>query len=271
MKWDDLTITQRRELADRLAADRLPEINAHCREVVPSRTIYARYIKRWIDIVISFLALVITLPINLIIGIVTYFDVGKPIFFLQRRVGKGEKVFTLVKFRNMRNIYNEKGDLLQASDRVTKFGKLVRKTSLDELLNFWSVLKGDMSLIGPRPLLPQYVSRFNRLHRGRFCVRPGLECPPRDMPDGVWTWQDRLDNDVWYVENVSFLVDCKMVVNMLRYALDPTMSRVRADAEAGTFMGYNSQGVAITQYQLEEEYPEYLDAFISPVGASIED
>ena len=271
IKWEDLSVAQRRELAERLAADRLLEIDRQCREVVPSRTLYARYIKRWIDVVVSLLALVITLPINLLIGIVTYFDVGRPIFFTQQRVGKGEKLFTLVKFRNMKNIVNEKGDLLQAADRVTKFGKLVRKTSLDELLNFWSVLKGDMSLIGPRPLLPQYLPRFNALHRGRFCVRPGLECPPREMPDGIWTWQERLDNDVWYVEHLSFLVDCRMVVNMVRYALDPKMSSARANAETGTFMGYDRQGVAITQYQLEEEYPEYMDAFAAPVGAGAEE
>lgn len=271
IKWEDLSVAQRRELAERLAEDTLPELNRQCREVVPSRTIYARFVKRWIDVVVAFLAVVITLPINLIIGIITFFDVGRPIFFTQQRLGRGEKLFTLVKFRNMRNTVNEKGDLLTAADRVTKFGKLVRKTSLDELLNFWSVLKGDMSLIGPRPLLPQYLPRFNARHRGRFCVRPGLECPPRELMDRGWNWQERLDNDVWYVEHLSFLVDCRMLVNVVRYALDPRMAKIRADAKMGTFMGYDRQGVAITQRELEEEYPEYLDAFAAPVGAGAEE
>ena len=254
MKWEELSTEQRRRVAEILAEERLPEIDRNLEEIVPSRTIYARYIKRIIDIVVSFVALAITLPINLVIGVVTMFDVGFPIFFKQQRIGKNEKNFTIVKFRNMRNDRDEKGDLLPASQRVTKFGKIVRKTSLDELLNFWSILKGDMSLIGPRPLLPQYLIRFNKRHRGRFLVRPGLECPPRELLNNVWSWQERFENDVWYVENLSFLVDCKMVINLIRYALDPKMSTLRANANLGTFMGYDLNGKAITHEEIEQKY-----------------
>lgn len=259
MKWEDLTIEQRRELAENLAIERLPEINRNLEEIVPSNTLYARYIKRIIDIIVSFIVLIITLPINLIIGIITFFDVGYPILFKQQRIGRNEKSFTIIKFRNMRNSRDEKGDLLPASQRVTKFGKIVRKTSLDELLNFWSIFKGDMSLIGPRPLLPQYLIRFNKRHKGRFLARPGLECPPRNFSGKVWTWQERFENDVWYVENLSFLVDCKMVINLFRYAFDPQMSNLRADAKLGTFMGYDLNGNAITHEFIEQEYYDAFD------------
>lgn len=259
MKWEDLSTEQRRKLAEILANERLPEINQQLERIVPSNTIYARYIKRIIDIIVSFIALIITLPINLAIGIITVFDVGFPIFFKQQRIGKDEKIFTIIKFRNMTNDRDEKGDLRPASERVTKFGKFVRKTSLDELLNFWSVFKGDMSLIGPRPLLPQYLVRFNKKHRGRFLVRPGLECPPREPLNKEWSWQERFDNDVWYVENLSFMVDCKMLLNLVRYAFDPQMSRLRANANLGTFMGYGLNGEAITYEHIEQKYFDIFD------------
>lgn len=107
MGWDDLTITQKRELATLLAEERLPVINEKLSAIQPSRSFYARYIKRVIDIIVSGIALLITLPINCIIGIITFFDVGRPIFFKQERIGKNEKLFTLIKFRNMRNDTDE--------------------------------------------------------------------------------------------------------------------------------------------------------------------
>lgn len=258
MDWDKLTTVQKRKIAVLLAEERLPFINQKLSTVQPSKTLYARYIKRVIDIIVSGIGLLITLPINCIIGIITFFDVGRPIFFKQDRIGKDEKTFVLIKFRNMRNDTDQNGDLLPASVRVTKFGRFVRKTSLDELLNLWSVFKGDMSLIGPRPLVPQYLERFNIRHRCRFFVRPGLECPPRDTINGKWTWQERFENDIWYVENLSFIVDCKMVINLFRYAFDPKMSSMRANVELGTFMGYNLDGIAITKDDIEDKYYEMM-------------
>ena len=207
MRATDLTKAQRWALADRLAAERLPRINAHSEPVRPSETIYARYVKRLVDILLSGIALIVTLPLNLIIGIVTVFDVGFPIFFKQERIGRDGKPFTIIKFRNMRNTCDERGELLPPDQRVTTFGRFVRKTSLDELLNFWSIFKGDMSIIGPRPLVPEYTHRYSDRHRMRLAVRPGLECPPRMIGHHVWTWQEQFENDVWYVENVSFKTD----------------------------------------------------------------
>lgn len=254
MLKSELTKAQRWQLADYLAETRLDEINKRVEEVRPANNIYSKYIKRLIDIVVSALVLVVTLPLNLVILLITAFTLGNPIFFRQERTGKNGKPFTIVKFRNMTNETDENGDLLPPAQRVTKCGKFLRKTSLDELLNFWSILKGDMSLIGPRPLVPEYAHRYNKRHKQRLAVRPGLECPPRELTDHVWTWQEQFENDVWYVENVSFLTDCKMLVNLVRFALDRKSANARAGAKRGTFFGYNQEGKAINL----EEVPQYI-------------
>lgn len=255
MRRKDVTVAQGRSIAVKLAADRLAAVNAvQNADVVPSRTLYARYGKRILDVIISGLALLVTLPVNLIVGIITFFDVGRPIFFTQERLGRDGKVFTLVKFRNMRNTADANGDLLPGKDRVTKFGKFVRKTSIDELLNFWSVFKGDMSILGPRPLLPQYEARFSNRHRYRMAVRPGLECPPRKLTGEVWTWFEQFENDIWYVENLSFKNDCMMFWNLVKFALDRKSAAVRSAATRGTFMGYSEDGLRTISY---EEIPGY--------------
>lgn len=254
MKREDLTKAQRWAIADKLAKDRLPDINVVLDDVVPSRTLYARFGKRVLDIIVSACALIICLPINVILGIITYFDVGSPVFFRQERVGRDGKLFTLIKFRNMRNTVDENGDLLPPSQRVTKFGKFVRRTSLDELWNFWSVFKGDMSILGPRPLVPEYTHRYNKRHRMRLAVRPGLECPPRHLCGHVWTWQEQLDNDVWYVEHLSFKTDCLMFWNLIRFALDRKSTAARAVSARGTFIGYGDDGRAITMDEVPQSY-----------------
>ena len=260
MKPEEWTKDQRWAVADRLAEERLPLINASLDDVVPSDGLYVRYGKRTIDVVVSGAALIVTLPLNAAIGLATFIDVGCPIFFKQVRIGKDEKPFYILKFRNMRNTTDETGELLPPSQRVTKFGKFVRRTSLDELLNFWSVFKGDMSLIGPRPLLPEYTHRYNKRHRMRLAVRPGLECPPRELDGHVWSWQEQLDNDVWYVENLSFKTDCKMFANLVRFTFDRKSASARAMSQRGTFMGYSKDGVAINYRQAMQEYIEICES-----------
>lgn len=252
----DLTKAQRWRIADWLAEDRLPEINSKQEPVHPRQSIYTRYIKRLIDIVVSLLAVIVTLPINFIIGIITFFDVGRPIFFKQKRLGLHGKMFEIVKFRNMKNTTDERGELLPPSERVTRWGKFVRKSSLDELLNFWSILKGDMSIIGPRPLLPEHYSRFSNRHKARFCVRPGLECPPREKLDHVWTLQEQFENDVWYVEHVSFKTDLHMFIRLIQFALDRKSAAARANSKRGIFMGYDEKGTAINLNEVPDEYIE---------------
>lgn len=204
-------------------------------KVKVKRGLYATYIKRLLDIIIASVALICFLPINIVIGIITFFDVGRPIFFRQKRIGKDLKLFTLVKFRNMRNTCDEKGVLLPPEERVTRFGKIVRKTSLDELMNFWSILKGDMSLIGPRPLLPEYVPYYTEYQLMRHAVRPGLECPSLVKRDHSRTWTEQFEDDVWYVEHVSFITDCRMIFALIRLVFDKKELERRSGALRGRF------------------------------------
>ncbi len=253
MRRELLTLAQRWKVADYLAATRLPSINAKLEPVTPRDTLYTRVGKRIIDIGVSSVVLGITLPINAVFAVATLIDVGRPILFRQKRAGKDGITFDLVKFRNMTNQKDERGELLPASERVTAWGKIMRKSSLDELLNFWSILKGDMSIIGPRPLPPEYVGRYNRRHRARLAVNPGLECPPRHLAqDRKWTWQEQFDNDVWYVEHVSLRTDLYLVLCLVRYALDRRSKETRASAMRGTFMGYDENGTAITFEELPQ-------------------
>lgn len=240
-------------VAETLASERLPSINSNSTEVVANDSCYSKYFKRVIDIAVATVALLVTLPINIVIGVITLIDLGSPIFFVQERVGKDGKRFKVIKFRNMKNTIDDDGNLLPASQRVTNIGKVLRKTSLDELLNFWNILKGDMSLIGPRPLLPQYLERYSNRHRARLLVKPGLECPPHDDIDHAWTWNDQFENDIWYVENVSFVTDCKMVLRLVCFAFDKKNSNARSAAARGTFIGYSLDGKAISVSDLPDE------------------
>ena len=258
MQREDLTKQMRWSIAEKLAEDRLPIVNLYCEPVYPKKSLYTIFFKRLLDIVISLVAIIITLPINIIIGIITFFDVGRPIFFKQIRIGKDNKPFTIVKFRNMRILYDDKGELLPPEKRVTKFGKFVRRTSLDELLNFWNILKGDMSLIGPRPLVPEYSIRYNKRHIMRLSVRPGLECPPKNKNNHVWTWNEQFENDIWYVEHVSLFTDIFLFFRLICFALDRKSAKARANVTRGTFMGYDLNGKVIT---LEEVPQNYIDIF----------
>lgn len=260
MEKTELTKAMRWKIADYMAEDRLEEINKRLEPVNVKDTVYTKYVKRFLDIVFAFAACVVTFPVNFVIGIITFIDVGRPILFKQERLGKNGKVFQIIKFRNMRNTRDERGELLPPSQRVTKFGKIIRKTSMDELLNFWSILKGDMSLIGPRPLVPEYYHRYNDRHVKRLALRPGLECPPRSLSDHVWTWQEQFENDIWYVEHVSFMTDCKMIYNLVRFALDRKNTNARAVSSRGTFMGYDLDGRAINMDDVPQEYIDRVKA-----------
>lgn len=243
------------EVSKVIAEDNLEYVNQHSRPVIPKESFYTKYGKRLIDIVVSFVALVVTLPINLILAICTYFDVGKPIIFMQERVGKDETPFTIIKFRNMTNATDEDGNLLPPAQRVTRFGRFVRKTSLDELLNFWSIFKGDMSLIGPRPLPFEYQNYYSARHRMRCAVRPGLECPLiHRITDRKITWSDQFENDVYYVENVSLALDIKMILLLVRVVFSKKSNSMRGSAVRGSFLGYHKDGTNINSQMVEKEY-----------------
>lgn len=203
--------------------------------VTVSKSLYARYIKRVIDIFVAIVVIIITIPVNIIIAIITCFDVGHPIFFRQTRIGKDLKPFTIIKFRNMKDIYDANGKLLPPEERVTKFGKFVRKTSLDELLNFWNILKGDMSLIGPRPLLEEYIPYYSEKQLMRHGVRPGLECPSLTTRNHSRSWEEQFEDDIWYVEHLTFLTDCRMFFALIKLVFNKQEVHRRSDALRGRF------------------------------------
>lgn len=244
------------EIAGYIKRDNLEAVNKMVKAVEPKDTFYTRHGKRWIDLLVSGLALLVTAPINLVIAVVTFFDVGRPILFKQTRVGKDQAPFYIYKFRNMTNAVDERGQLLPPSKRVTKWGKFVRKTSLDELLNFVSIWNGDMSLIGPRPLLTHYAERLNERHRSIFRVKPGLECPTMEPVDHALSWQERLDNYVWYVENCSLWVDIKLFFRIVQVALDRKSTAQRSNATHGGLMGYDLEGNVIYSKHVPDQYVE---------------
>lgn len=216
-------------------------------------TFYTRYGKRWLDFFVSLIALIITAPVNLVLALGTYLDVGTPILFRQTRTGKGQKEFELIKFRNMTNATDSYGYLLPPEERVTRFGRFVRRTSLDELLNFWSILKGNMSIIGPRPLHAFYTPWMTDRHAARFAVRPGLECPTLDTQKEVVSWQGRFENDVWYVENCSLMLDIRLLLQLFRLVFFPNRKHEREVGESGTFIGYDVLGKAVSSRNVPDD------------------
>ena len=253
----ELSKSEKDEIADYIRQDNLAYVNTLVKDVKVNSTFYTRYVKRALDIVLSLAAIGITLPINAVIGIVTYFDVGMPIFFTQQRTGKDRVPFNIYKFRNMTNDTDAKGELLPPEQRVTKWGKFVRKTSLDELLNFISILNGSMSFIGPRPLPEYYTERLNNRHAMIYAVKPGLECPTPKKMDHSLSWEERFDNYVWYVENVSFPVDMKLSLRLVEMAVaDRSSKKKRSEAKHGGFLGYDREGHVIYTKAVPEKYVE---------------
>lgn len=171
---------------------------------------YRKYIKRLLDIMISLAALIVLSPILLIVAILVRCKLGSPVIFHQERPGYHEKIFKLCKFRTMTDERDENGELLPDSVRLTKFGKLLRATSLDELPELWNILKGDMSIIGPRPLLISYLPYYTEEERLRHTVRPGLTGLAQVSGRNHLDWDKRFATDVTYVRNLTFAMDVKI-------------------------------------------------------------
>lgn len=238
------------EVADEIREANLEPTNRGQSLVVPQDSFYARYGKRTIDVIASAAALTVTLPINVLAFGLTLVDLGWPVVFTQQRLGRDGKTFTILKLRTMRNEYDANGKPLLGEQRVTKLGRVLRAASIDELLNFWNVLKGEMSLIGPRPLVPEYLHRFSDRHRQRLAVRPGLECPtPRALDHGL-TYEEQFENDCWYVSNVSLRTDIHLIFRVVQTALDRRQNRARASSSRGSFMGYDEHGKVVTTENL---------------------
>lgn len=173
--------------------------------------IYERYIKRPQDVICALIAIIVLSPIILIVAILVRTKLGSPILFIQDRPGLNGKVFKLYKFRTMTSETDEKGNLLPDEVRLTSFGKKLRATSLDELPELINILKGDMALVGPRPLLVRYLERYNSHQARRHEVRPGFTGYAQVNGRNAITWEEKFDLDVKYVDNITFLGDWKII------------------------------------------------------------
>ena len=168
--------------------------------------------KRFFDITISLSVTIIILPILLVTALLVYSKLGKPILFKQSRSGLQGKPFTILKFRTMKDAFDKSGTPLPDDKRLTNFGKLLRSTSLDELPALWNVLTGDMSLVGPRPLLMEYLPLYSKEQNRRHDVRPGITGWAQVNGRNAISWEDKFKLDVWYVDNQSFWIDIKILI-----------------------------------------------------------
>lgn len=187
---------------------------------------YKHFFKRVIDFTIALIALLIIWPILLVIYVwLTIANKGAGAIFYQERPGKDERIFKLIKFKSMTDAKDENGNLLPNEQRITKVGRIVRKTSIDELPQLINVLKGDMALIGPRPLLPEYLPYYTARERLRHTVRPGISGWAQVNGRNAVKWDDRLEMDAYYVEHLSFAMDLKVVFTTIKNVI------VRKDIE----------------------------------------
>ena len=180
---------------------------------------YKKFVKRLLDIILSGVALIVLAPVLLVVAVLVRVKLGSPVIFHQERPGKDEKIFTLCKFRTMTDAKDENGELLPDSVRLTKFGKLLRATSLDELPELWNIFKGDMSIIGPRPLLVGYLPYYTKKEKLRHSVRPGLTGLAQVSGRNFIDWDRRIAKDVEYVENLTFAMDIKVLMLTVKTVL----------------------------------------------------
>ena len=177
---------------------------------------YERFVKRPQDFILSLIALIVLSPIFLIIAILIRIKLGSPIIFKQERIGVNDKIFNMYKFRTMTNERDEKGELLPDDLRITMFGNFLRSTSIDELPELWNIICGDMSIIGPRPLLVQYLPLYNQEQKRRHEVRPGLSGYAQVNGRNAISWEDKFRIDVEYVDSISFIGDWKIIFSTIK-------------------------------------------------------
>lgn len=180
---------------------------------------YKHFFKRLIDFILSLIALIVLSPILLIVALLVRTKLGSPVIFKQERPGLNEKIFTLYKFRTMTDAKDEQGNLLPDEIRLTKFGKLLRSTSLDELPELFNILKGDMAIVGPRPLLVRYLPLYNEHQKHRHDVRPGFTGWAQCNGRNAISWEEKFDLDVYYTKHVSLLLDIKIILKTVRVVL----------------------------------------------------
>lgn len=198
---------------------------------------YQKFVKRLLDILISLIAIVILSPVLIIVAILVRIKLGSPVIFHQDRPGLNEKIFRLYKFRSMTDEKDAEGNLLPDEIRLAKFGKLLRATSLDELPELWNILKGDMSLIGPRPLLVRYLPRYSEEQRHRHDVRPGLTGLAQVNGRNAITWEKKFEYDLQYINELSFRMDVKILFKTVKKVFERADINSETSATMEEFMG----------------------------------
>ena len=173
--------------------------------------LYEAYVKRLLDLVLSAVALLLLSPVILVVAILVRCNLGAPVIFCQERPGKDEEIFKLYKFRSMTDACDAYGQLLPDELRLTRFGRFLRSTSLDELPELWNIFKGDMSIVGPRPLLVKYLPLYNEEQRHRHDVTPGLTGWAQVHGRNLCSWEEKFDYDIWYVDHVSFMLHLQII------------------------------------------------------------
>lgn len=201
------------------------------------RGIYERFIKRPLDCFLATAALVALAPVYLVTAILVRINLGSPILFTQERPGRDGKIFKLYKFRTMIDKRDENGNMLLDEERLTKFGKLLRASSLDELPELVNIIKGDMSIVGPRPLLVRYLPRYNEHQARRHEVRPGFTGLAQVHGRNDISWENKFNWDVKYVDNVTFLGDCEIVFKTIETVLKREGISAAGEATTSEFMG----------------------------------
>ena len=199
-------------------------------------SIYEKYIKRLLDILLSGCALLLLSPVLLVTAILVRVKLGSPVIFKQPRPGKDEKIFNLYKFRSMTDARDENGELLPDEVRLTKFGKLLRSTSLDELPELWNILKGDMSIVGPRPLLVEYLPYYTEEEMHRHDVRPGLTGLAQVNGRNNLTWEQKFAYDLEYINHLSFVTDVKIIFQTVEKVLKKSDIAVGNEYKGGKFL-----------------------------------
>ena len=204
---------------------------------------YEKYLKRPFDLFCGLLTLIFFWWLYIIVAILVRVKLGSPVLFTQDRPGRNEKVFKLYKFRSMSNEKDEKGNLLPDTVRLTKFGKLLRATSLDELPEVFNIIKGDMSIIGPRPLVIQYLPYYTEEERHRHDVRPGLSGLAQVNGRNILNWDDRFAFDLQYVDKITFLGDVKIII----------MSALKVIRREGLMVRGTGKTMDFDKYRMEQE------------------
>lgn len=198
---------------------------------------YRHFLKRVIDFILALIGVILLSPLFFTVLILLMINnQGKP-FFLQKRPGKNEQIFSIIKFKTMNDKKDMQGELLPDSERLTKLGSFVRKTSLDEIPQLINVLKGDMSLIGPRPLLPEYLSLYNNNQKKRHKVRPGITGWAQINGRNAISWQQKFNYDIWYVENLNLILDIKILLETIRKVFKSEGINRTGEATTSRFKG----------------------------------